>query len=147
MNYQLTWFLRRHATAYNSLEDLAAQAGVPESRIHSEIDDMAAAGFRFEHHPIMGLRLGAKALLIGRYRQILSQSERHRLFHLDQLPPELTGRVFPLADMADALSWFSEGNAVGKDAGEVLPHCRGPIKAVTGFCRNACRMDSVNSFR
>ncbi len=66
MNYQLTWSLRRQATAYHSLEDLAAQAGVPESRIHSEIDDMAAAGFRFEHHPIMGLRLAGAPEAIDR---------------------------------------------------------------------------------
>jgi len=35
------------------------------------------------------------------------------LLECGELVPHID-RVFPLADMADALSWFSEGNAVGK---------------------------------
>jgi len=66
MNYQLTWFLRRHATTYHALDDLAALAGLPLVQLHRELELMAAAGFRFEHHPVMGLRLAGVPEAIDR---------------------------------------------------------------------------------
>jgi BirA family biotin operon repressor/biotin-[acetyl-CoA-carboxylase] ligase len=57
MNYRLTWFLRRHAAAYHALDDLAALAGESTALVHRDLEELAAAGFRFEHHPILGLRL------------------------------------------------------------------------------------------
>jgi BirA family biotin operon repressor/biotin-[acetyl-CoA-carboxylase] ligase len=66
MNYQLTWFLRRHATAYHAPDDLAALAGLPLPQLHRALEKMAAASFRFEHHPIMGLRLAAAPEAIDR---------------------------------------------------------------------------------
>lgn len=57
MNYELSWFLRRHGDAFHAAAELAAIAGCDANQIGGLLDELARAGFRLDHHPTRGIRL------------------------------------------------------------------------------------------
>jgi len=59
LNYALTWLLRRGASEYHTLDQLASELGRPVDTIREEIEEMTRHGFAFERHPLLGIRLAA----------------------------------------------------------------------------------------
>ena len=66
MNYHLSWFLRHHGDQPHSLEDLAAAVRLPVSRVKRDLDDLSDAGFQFDQHPTLGLRVVETPVRIDR---------------------------------------------------------------------------------
>lgn len=59
MNYQLSWYLRRHADERHTVEDLAAAVGTAEEQVLADLAELTREGFRFDRHPTLGLHLAA----------------------------------------------------------------------------------------
>lgn len=59
MNYALTWLLRRTASEYHTLYELASELSLPVETVRKEIEEMARQGFAFERHPLLGICLAA----------------------------------------------------------------------------------------
>jgi BirA family transcriptional regulator, biotin operon repressor / biotin---[acetyl-CoA-carboxylase] ligase len=57
VNYELSWFLRRHGEAFHTPAELAAIAGCDADHVGRLLTELTDAGFRLDHHPTRGIRL------------------------------------------------------------------------------------------
>jgi len=59
LNYALTWLLRRSASEYHTLDDLASELALGVDTVRTDVQEMVSRGFAFERHPLLGIRLTA----------------------------------------------------------------------------------------
>ncbi len=57
MNYELSWFLRRHAADWHTVSELARELSLPEQRLRRDLRELEASGFRLDVHPTVGFRV------------------------------------------------------------------------------------------